>query len=64
MQVLVIRTMASRGLRIVGSGTFSTFIFSTPIQHTAFMTLSFLEHHLHYLGFDRFKVVHELRQVL
>src|SRR6185312_11857454 len=41
MQVLVIFTIASRGFRMVGSGTFSTLIFSLPIQQTAFMTLSF-----------------------
>src|SRR5579859_3442227 len=42
MQVLVIFTIASRGLRMVGSGTVSTLIFSVPIQQTAFMRSSFV----------------------
>src|SRR3954467_8609509 len=35
MAVVVILTIASRGLRIAGSGTVSTRIFSLPSQHTA-----------------------------
>ncbi len=35
--VRVILMMASRGFSISGSGTFSTLIFSLPIQQTAFM---------------------------
>src|SRR4051812_37160017 len=38
MHVDVIRTIASRGLRIVGSGTLSTLTFRVPHQVTAFMT--------------------------
>src|SRR5262245_11389260 len=34
------RTTASRGLRIFGSGTLSTWTFPLPSQHTAFMVLS------------------------
>src|ERR1051326_8405854 len=40
MQVLLTFTMASRGFRMVGSGTRSTLIFSLPIQQTAFMKSS------------------------
>src|SRR3954469_16193634 len=41
MQVEVIRTMASRPLRIVGSGTSSTFTLYGAHQTNAFMTGSF-----------------------
>src|SRR6185312_1527841 len=47
MHVLVMRTIASRGLRILGSGTVSTLIFSVPIQQTAFMPTSFFLPALH-----------------
>src|SRR5258705_5993719 len=46
IHVLVIRTIASRGFNIFGSGTVSTLIFSVPIQQTAFMTLSFSRQHV------------------
>src|SRR3954462_10388297 len=40
MQVEVMRTIASRGLRILGSGTFSTFTLYGLHQVTAFMTFA------------------------
>src|ERR1041385_8826476 len=40
MAVAVMRTMASRGFRIFGSGTFSTLTSLRPIQQTAFIISS------------------------
>src|ERR1700732_3512746 len=54
MQVLVMRTIASRGLRIFGSGTSCTCIFSLPIQQTAFIFNLLLLSHQESTGLGSF----------